>query len=68
MSDVYASESLRPRSAPRTAPRRGAVAIALVVLASTSFALFVTLFREPLPDEALAAYAARWASASDVVH
>jgi hypothetical protein len=41
---------------------RGALIIALVLLACGAVAVFAGLYREPLPDEMLAAYATRWAA------
>jgi hypothetical protein len=56
----------------RTRPRRescgtqsgpgGVLIVALLLLACGAFVLFAGLFREPLPDEMLAAFASRWAA------
>jgi hypothetical protein len=42
--------------------------VALQLVAWASLALFVVLYREPLPDEMLAAYAARWVDFGKAVH
>jgi hypothetical protein len=44
------------------AEANGALIVALLLLACGAFALFAGLFREPLPDEMLAAFASRWAA------
>lgn len=41
--------------------------VALQLVAWASLALFVVLYREPLPDEMLAAYAARWVDVGQTV-
>jgi hypothetical protein len=43
----------------------GVLIIALLLLACGAFALFAGLFREPLPDEMLAAFASRWAAVDE---
>jgi hypothetical protein len=46
---------------------RGGWFIALQLVAWTAFALFVLLYRGPLPDEMLAAYAAGWVDIGEAV-
>lgn len=51
-----------PQHNSRQGDPRGILIVALVLLAGGAFAVFAALYREPLPDEMLAAYVTRWAA------
>ena len=57
---------MRPEGKHRPLPAGAFIALQLVAWAS--LALFVMLYREPLPDELLAAYAARWVVVGQTVN
>jgi hypothetical protein len=61
------SSGIRARSGTRHRAPRGGWFIALQLVAWASLALFVLLYREPLPDEVLAAYAAGWVDIGEAV-